>query len=98
MQPKRFNCQNTEGGARARGTMRKVVGQVLPTWEADAWGRAPGTTERPLPRGFPPPRERQAGEAGRGDPVESLVTHRHLRLTSGHHALRLRGERGQGSG
>ncbi len=36
MQPKRFNCQNTEDGARAHGATRTMVGQVPPTREVDA--------------------------------------------------------------
>ena len=98
MQPRRFNCKNTEDGAKARGAMRTEVGKMLPTREADAWGHAPGATERPVPRGLPPPRETQAREAGQEDPAESFVTCRCPRLKSGRHALRLRGERGRGLG
>ncbi len=51
MQPRRFNCKNTEDGARARGAMRTAVGKMLPTREADAWGRAPGATGNHYPGG-----------------------------------------------
>jgi hypothetical protein len=71
---------------------------MLPTREADAWGRATGARERPVPRGLPPLRERQAREAGQEDPAESFVTCRCPRLRSGRHTLRLRGERGRGLG
>ncbi len=98
MQPRRFNCKNAEGGARARGAMRTAVDKMPPTREADAWGRAPGATERPPPKGLPPPRGRQAREAGQEDPAESFVTYRCPRSRSERHALRLRGERGRGPG
>jgi hypothetical protein len=98
MQPRRSNCKNTEGGAMARGAMRMAAGKMLPTREADAWGRAPGATERLLPKELLPPRGRQAREAGQEDPAKSFVTHRCPRSRLGHHAPRLRGERGRGLG
>jgi hypothetical protein len=98
MQPKRFNCQNTEDGDRAHGAMRMVVGQMLPTREADAWRRALGVTGRPLAGGFPPLRERRTRGADQGDPAESFVIRQCPRLRAGHHALRLRGEHSPGSG
>jgi hypothetical protein len=41
MQLKRSNCLNTEGGARAHGTLGMVADQALPARGEDAWGRAP---------------------------------------------------------
>ncbi len=98
MQLRRSNCKNTEGGARARGAMRTAAGKMLPTREADAWGRAPGAMEQPLPKGLPPPRGRQAREAGQEDPAENFVTYRCPRSRSGRLALRLRGDHSRGLG
>jgi hypothetical protein len=96
-QLKRSNCLNTEGGARAHGTLETLADQAQPARGEDAWGRAPKPAGWLPAGGSPPPGGGQLRGAEREDLAKRLATHQHRRSASELHTPRFREERGQDS-
>ena len=97
MQLKRSSCLNTEGGARAHGTLETLADQAQPARGGDAWGRAPKPVGWPSTGGFPPPGGGQLRGTGQEDLAKRLATHQHHRSASGLRNPRFREERNQDS-
>jgi hypothetical protein len=98
MQPRRFDYQSTEGGARAQGAGKTAESKRLPTREVGAWGHAPRTAGGPLTKELPPPREKRARGVGQEELAEGIGTRRCPRPHLDCRTLRPGGERGRGLG